>query len=724
MDVAVRAWQSMRANGIRADLPATNAMLNALGKNGEATAAAQLLQRMEAEGLHPNAISYNTVIDAHGRAGNLKAATHTLRDMVEDGLRPNERTFSNLISACARMGRVEEAFHFFNALQRRGLQPNAIIYSSLVDACGRAGQIRRAYGVLKRMDSEGHAPNVVTWTALIDACVKLRTSADAMHATRNRGNRGGDQQSATVPPRSLTPVSDTTMQLEQLLGPGDELTASAGDELGNSSNDLDRRDGLRMALLLFQAMLEKGVRPNKVTCTALMDGCLKCGELDIAFELLAYMKHAGLSPSRVTFTSLLNECTRTGRAREASELLRIMTDDDLYDAVVSPASVSLSTAPTGTQSALSYTVLPSHSQVSTPSLGRGSDPKSSLKDVEDAGTPPQQQRVTKLGSLLVELFSEANRMEDAFFVLRQMISEKQVPDEGVLQATFGAVDTARRLDEAVGLLDDLTATGHRVNQVTYAALVGACGRLNTMVKAFELFRRAQTKLLSNGGGALAAAPAAVEHVDAAMEGLYEALMEACRAAGDGAAAIQVFEEMVDAGIRPTIGAYTSMLSAVSKEDAQSSTERSMIGPATDHEDDASAAARARAPFGLGKFLREVGAVKHEPAATTSAVKPPNRVGVQQHLASQSQPRSGLTEFLHDTHGASFQADAQGMGSAEVDCKIRRHSAVSRTPSSHPHTRDLEMGPTSLVPLGEDNLFRAFLIFKEMRASGLEPVRRR
>lgn len=46
-------------------------------------------------------------------------------------------------------------------------------------------------------------------------------------------------------------------------------------------------------------MRECGTVPNSVTCSALMDACLKSGEVDLAFAVLEHMLDVGIEPTEV-----------------------------------------------------------------------------------------------------------------------------------------------------------------------------------------------------------------------------------------------------------------------------------------------------------------------------------------------------------------------------------------------------------------------------------------
>eukprot|EP00613_Pedinella_sp_CCMP2098_P061942 CAMPEP_0171991528 /NCGR_PEP_ID=MMETSP0993-20121228/277467_1 /TAXON_ID=483369 /ORGANISM="non described non described, Strain CCMP2098" /LENGTH=1586 /DNA_ID=CAMNT_0012644555 /DNA_START=311 /DNA_END=5071 /DNA_ORIENTATION=+ len=638
---------------------------------------------------------------------------------------------------------------------------------------------------------------------------------------------------------------------------------------------LGSEEALRLALFLFQTMLRSGIRPNRVTCTALMDGLLKCGELDTAMELLEYMRHAGLTPSTVTFTSLLTECSRRGRVEHASSLVRILRDDQLEHVVKAQAhnkpsapnkpsakkrgeptpsagDTTHTPPPASSSSSLSSSSLPPsqllssssplrpagpagvESSVSDSSSSEDSSlgsllvdltthtppPASSSSSLSSSSLPPSQllssssplrpagpagvessvsdsssSEDSSLGSLLVDLFGEAKQVEDAFKVVRSMaksLEKKQdrkgggvaaasssapasasqgvgavtaataaaavaaaggsdldsVDLDGALLTAFGAVDTARRLDDALSLLDELRnevrneeqggeeeegggarqlqanhhhfvvsppspsssssssfwggarqlqANHHHfvvsfsssssssssssppssspaapsneesgsnpknkveitlkkkfhVNEVTYAALLGACGRVRRLATAFQVFQRAKESLLAkhavererivkalivfsgeqfeegvDGGGGGANNQVLKQQQQQKLEQqqqeleqqleqkgtqlaelgvglasdlqvLYSSLVEACGAAGDASAALEVFESMRSEGVAPTARAYTSLLTALSSDNTAARSQQSPASPLS--------VPSSSGVLGLGQFLRD------------------------------------------------------------------------------------------------------------------------
>lgn len=61
------------------------------------------------------------------------------------------------------------------------------------------------------------------------------------------------------------------------------------------------RQELEWSFRLFKEMRERGTVPNGVTCSALLDACLKADELDLAFAVLEHMLDVGIEPTEVCY---------------------------------------------------------------------------------------------------------------------------------------------------------------------------------------------------------------------------------------------------------------------------------------------------------------------------------------------------------------------------------------------------------------------------------------
>ena len=319
------------------------------------------------------------------------------------------------------------------------------------------------------------------------------------------------------------------------------------------------------------------------------------------------------------------------------------------------------------------------------------------------------------------------------FVMRQMVQNDEVPDDSALQVIFRSVDTARRLDEAVDLLDQLRHNGQAVNEVVFAALLGSCGRVHQLVRAFEVFAKAREDEARAAGGspssALSQRPSPI---------LYSTLIDACRSAEDGAAAVRVFEDMCRAGVDPSVEAYTSLLGALSKENeakAKSMRRRSAASPRP---------SKPTSPVqsGLVSFLREVGGVKDN--ATYGSTRKHKTEASAGDLDASGSPRSfsvavpspvgvgdeallGLGAFLRDI-GATPTRTRSGSATSSSSSAFRLDYTDPAAPPrlsilKSPHTTHARGTPSDgdhAPPDQQAMLLKVFLVFRDMQARGLEP----
>jgi pentatricopeptide repeat protein len=171
-DDVMKLWQLMQRDGVKPNVPAYNALIDACSKSGHAAKACEYLQQMQAEGLKPNVITYCAAIDACARCGMADTACELLEQMVTSGITPNVISYSAVINACSKAGQYEHAITILRQMRSVGLTPNGRSYNSAIDACARCGQIEAARALLLEMVADGLTPDVINYGATINACSK------------------------------------------------------------------------------------------------------------------------------------------------------------------------------------------------------------------------------------------------------------------------------------------------------------------------------------------------------------------------------------------------------------------------------------------------------------------------------------------------------------------------------------------------------------------------
>lgn len=111
---------------------------------------------------------WNAMIRAVGVNGNGNDAIRLLQRMEELGFNPNESTFVSVLSACSHAGMVDEGLQiFYHMVKRIGIVPNSQHYACLVDLLGRSGRLDEANLVVAQMPLQPHSG---VYGALLSAC--------------------------------------------------------------------------------------------------------------------------------------------------------------------------------------------------------------------------------------------------------------------------------------------------------------------------------------------------------------------------------------------------------------------------------------------------------------------------------------------------------------------------------------------------------------------------
>ncbi|KAK9292206.1 hypothetical protein L1049_020168 [Liquidambar formosana] len=81
---------------------------------------------------------------------------------------------------------------------------------------------------------------------------------------------------------------------------------------------------------VVEIMIQRGVEPNTVTYTTLMDGYCLRGQIDEALKVIDVMLHKGCSPHVMNYNILINGYCKIKKIDEAMSLFQEMLAKDLF----------------------------------------------------------------------------------------------------------------------------------------------------------------------------------------------------------------------------------------------------------------------------------------------------------------------------------------------------------------------------------------------------------
>ncbi|KMT00539.1 hypothetical protein BVRB_9g218370 [Beta vulgaris subsp. vulgaris] len=150
--------------GFTKDVFVGSAFISMYADCGDLDSARRYFSKMEKK----DVTCWNAMIRAMGVNGNGSEASSLLWKMEDSGFNPNESTFVSVLSACSHAGMVDEGLQvFYHMVKRRGIVPNLQHYACLVDLLGRSGLVDEAHLVTTRMPLQPHSE---VYGALLSAC--------------------------------------------------------------------------------------------------------------------------------------------------------------------------------------------------------------------------------------------------------------------------------------------------------------------------------------------------------------------------------------------------------------------------------------------------------------------------------------------------------------------------------------------------------------------------
>lgn len=189
-----------------------------------------------------------------------------------EGLEPSPVTLSCLITFAAETGDFDRAVHFFDSLRKVG-KPSIRACMAVLRVHNRRKDTVASFQVLSDMQECGVGVDTLALNVVLATCV----SAGEVDAA------AGLLQKAA---RQTPPIVDLVSHNTLLKGYAQQRRA------------VEAMDALR-------AMKGAGCSPNLITFNTVMDAAVRCGRVEIAWEVLDMLSQEGLQPDKCTCSTLV-----------------------------------------------------------------------------------------------------------------------------------------------------------------------------------------------------------------------------------------------------------------------------------------------------------------------------------------------------------------------------------------------------------------------------------
>jgi pentatricopeptide repeat protein len=159
----------MKDAGITPTVVCYNAMIDALGKNGQLLEMKQMFSDMNDAKITSNVFTYTAMIDALGKNGQLREMNQMFKDMKDARITPDDRSYNAMIDAFGKNGQLREMKQMFSDMSSAKIAPTVFSYNSMIDALGKHGQLPEMTQMFRDMKNAGIAADEVTYYSLIDS---------------------------------------------------------------------------------------------------------------------------------------------------------------------------------------------------------------------------------------------------------------------------------------------------------------------------------------------------------------------------------------------------------------------------------------------------------------------------------------------------------------------------------------------------------------------------
>nr|XP_027072896.1 pentatricopeptide repeat-containing protein At1g62670, mitochondrial-like isoform X2 [Coffea arabica] len=269
-------------------------IIDGLCKEGNTSAAIQVLRIMEKGKCKPDTIMYSTIIDSLCKHKMVNKALTLFSEMIDKGILPNIITYNCLIHGLCRNGKWMKAKKVWVGMVDFNTYPDVRTFNMLVDALCKDGRIDDAEYVIDTMIQRGESPNIVTYSSLMDGYCMLGRIADARRVFDLMNARGmhPDTHSYSILIKGYFKI----MKVDE-------------------------------AMQLFREIKSKGLKPNIVTYTTILQGLFRMGELATAKHVINKMKATALIPDFHAYCVILDGLSKNGHINEALQLLEKIGSD-------------------------------------------------------------------------------------------------------------------------------------------------------------------------------------------------------------------------------------------------------------------------------------------------------------------------------------------------------------------------------------------------------------
>ncbi|KAI3894675.1 hypothetical protein MKW92_049212 [Papaver armeniacum] len=266
-----------------------NAMIGAYVSNGEPSGALELYREMRLSDITLDACTFPSVLKACGVMKNLNYGAEIHGLAIKCGFISVIFVANSLVGMYAKCNEFDRAAQLFDRVIEKG---DVVSWNSIISAYSNNGRGSEALRFFKRMQDSGVAKNSFTVVAALQACAKPSFSRFGMeiHAALLRSDRDLDviEINALVIMYSRCGRTDEALRVFHKMDEKDNISWNS------MLSTFVQNDLYKEAVAFFHEMLEAGHKTDLVSTVSILSALGRLGNLQNGMEVHGYAIKHGL----------------------------------------------------------------------------------------------------------------------------------------------------------------------------------------------------------------------------------------------------------------------------------------------------------------------------------------------------------------------------------------------------------------------------------------------
>lgn len=264
----------------------------------------------------PNVFVCNIYLKGSIENGEPHKAISCYHKMMVLNSRPNKFTYPTLFKACAVTGSVKEGVQFHAFVVKQGLTGDVHIKSAGIQMYASFGLFREAR---KMLDESGKTQtDVICWNAMIDGYLKCGEVEAANEVFVNMPDKSVGSWNAMISGLARCGMIENARTLFDEMVERDEISWSA------IIDGYIKQRCFKEALEVFHQMQREKIRPSRHLLPSMLTVCANVGSLDQGRWIHSFVERNSFQVDAVLGTALVDMYVKCGRLDMAWEVFEKM----------------------------------------------------------------------------------------------------------------------------------------------------------------------------------------------------------------------------------------------------------------------------------------------------------------------------------------------------------------------------------------------------------------